>query len=100
MRLFGWLPLGTQWVAISTERVDTTPGRQQYILRDNGHGQLAKVWDHIITLRETEDGQTHYTDQVTVRAGLLTPFIWFFASIFYRYRQYRWRRLVQAGFAY
>jgi hypothetical protein len=47
-----------------------------------------------------EEGTTHYTDQVEIQAGLLTPLVWALASIFYRYRQFRWRRLVAADFAY
>lgn len=100
MRLFGRLPFGRQWIVITRPRVDTTPGRQHYELRDNGHGDVIATWDHWIIIRETEDGRTHYTDRVEVRAGLLTPFIWAYASLFYRWRQYRWRRLVARGFVY
>ena len=100
MRLFGRLPFGTQWIVISRPVIDTTPGRQQYALRDNGHGDVIAVWDHWIIMRETEGGRTHYTDRVEVRAGLLTPFIWAYASLFYRWRQHRWRRLIARGFVY
>jgi hypothetical protein len=41
-----------------------------------------------------------YRDRVEVRAGVLTPFIWVFAQIFYRHRQRRWRRLAANGFDY
>lgn len=100
MRLFGRVPFGTQWIVITTPVMDGTAGRQHYELRDNGHGEVIAVWDHRIVLRETEDGRTHYTDQVEVKAGLLTPFIWAYASLFYRYRQHRWRKLVAHDFAY
>jgi hypothetical protein len=100
MHLFGWLPFGRQWIVITTEHGATTPGQQQYTLRDNGHGDVVAVWDHRIVLREAADGRTHYTDQVTIQAGWLTLFIWLYAQIFYRYRQYRWRRLVARGFVY
>ncbi|HMQ30426.1 MAG TPA: hypothetical protein PKD53_06830 [Chloroflexaceae bacterium] len=100
MRLFGLLPFGTQWIVITRPVIDGTPGREHYELRDNGHGDFIATWDHRIILRETEDGRTHYTDRVEVQAGLLTPFIWAYASLFYRYRQHRWRRLVASGFAY
>jgi hypothetical protein len=38
---------------------------------------------------------------ITVQAGLLTPFVWLFANLFYRYRyrQSRWRGLVASRFA-
>jgi hypothetical protein len=100
MRLFGLIPFGSQWIVITKPVVDPTLGRRHYELRDNGHGEVIATWDHRIIMRETEEGRTHYTDRVTIRAGLLTPFIWAYASLFYRYRQYRWRRLVENGFAY
>ena len=37
---------------------------------------------------------------LSFRAGVLTPFIWLFAQLFYRHRQSRWRRLVANGFDY
>ena len=100
MKLFGVLSLGRQWIVISKQIVDTTPGQHHYVIRDSGSGDIATTWDHIITIRETENSNTHYTDRVEVKAGILTPLIWTFASIFYRYRQYRWRQLVQRNFAY
>ncbi len=100
MRLFGRIPLGSQWIVITRPIVDTTAGGQHYELRDNGHGEIIATWDHRIIIRATQDGHTHYTDRVVVQAGLLTPFIWAYASLFYRYRQWRWRRLVAHGFDY
>ena len=100
MLLFGRVPFGAQWLVITRLVIDATPRRQHYELRDNGYGDVMTTWDHLITMRETEDGLTHYTDQVEIRAGLLTPFIWAYASLFYRYRQHRWRQLVTNNFVY
>lgn len=100
MRLFGLLPFGAQWIVITKSIIDGTPGRQHYELRDNGHGDVTVTWDHQIILRETADGRTRYTDVVEVKAGLLTPLIWAYASLFYRYRQHRWRQLVERNFVY
>lgn len=97
MRLFGRLPFGTQWIVITKLVVDTTPDRQHYELRDNGHGDVIVIRDHLISLRETEDGRTHYTDRVEVKTEVLTPFILIYARLFYRYRQHRWRRLLEAA---
>ena len=69
-------------------------------MRDNGRGDLAKRWDHRITIEGTDQGTTQYTDRVEVEAGLLTPGVWAFAQLFYRYRQARWRRLVRHDFDY
>ena len=71
MRSFGFIPLGRQWINITMPTADTTSGKHRYQLRDNGSGQIASKWDHIITLRETEDGSTHYTDTVELKLEFL-----------------------------
>ena len=53
------------------------------------------TWDHIIRVREESSG-CGYSDEIEIRAGLLTFFIWLFANVFYRYRQMRWRKLAQS----
>jgi ligand-binding SRPBCC domain-containing protein len=99
MKLLGVLPAGSQVIAIS--KAQTNEGGQRcFVLRDNGSGDLAKTWDHVISLRELPDGATWYQDRIEVKAGLLTPFVWLFAQAFYRHRQRRWRRLVARGFNY
>ena len=95
MFLFGWLPAGRQTINISR-----SVSNSARVLRDNGSGQLATVWDHTIRLTPGSSGGTEYTDIVEVRAGILTPIVWAFAQIFYRHRQRRWRALVARGFAY
>lgn len=100
MLLFGVIPLGEQTIRTSKVRVDDTDGEQFYQLRDNGTGQLVSVWDHLISVRETPDGKTVYTDEIEVKAGVLTPVILLFAAIFYRHRQGRWRKLVENDFRY
>lgn len=91
----GFLPIG--WQIIGIEILDEGP--KVWRIRDNGRGALIKTWDHVIELRADGDG-THYTDRLDLDAGLLTPFVHVFASLFYRHRQKRWRRLVANGFDY
>jgi hypothetical protein len=80
---------------------DDEGGRaMEHRIRDNGHGSLAAKWDHLITISQGTDGNVVYTDDVEVSAGWLTPFVWLYAHVFYRYRQYRWRRLVRRGFRF
>jgi carbon monoxide dehydrogenase subunit G len=98
LKLLGWIPLGTQTIRVAVGDVDDTPGARLYTMRDEGTGEVASTWDHTITLRETPDGKTAYTDEVDVDAGVLTPFVWLFAHAFYRYRQARWRTLVEDDF--
>ncbi len=95
MFLFGWLPVGSQIIRISRSVSGTTR-----LLRDDGSGQLAAVWDHSIRVEPSSSGGTEYTDIVEMRAGILTPIVWAFAQIFYRHRQRRWRALVARGFDY
>ena len=93
MLLFGVLPFGRQSIVIT--KGEDADG---YWVRDNGSGDLVATWDHRITLRRTEDGGTRYADVVEVKAGVLTPVVWAFAAVFYRWRQRRWRRLAVLGF--
>jgi len=51
------------------------------------------TWDHTIRV-EAQESLTRYTDRIDIEAGLLTWLIWLYASLFYRYRQARWRRIV------
>lgn len=95
MFAFGFIPLGPQTVGI--EIGSSEDGI--YRVRDNGSGLLVRVWDHLITLEPEEDG-TRCTDRVRIEAGLMTPLVWAFAMVFYRWRQARWRSLVKRQFRY
>lgn len=97
MWLFGVLPLGRQWVDISRPPV---AGGETRLIRDNGSGDLVRVWDHVITIASDGRGRTLYTDRVDIAAGLLTPVIWLFACVFYAHRQSRWRALARRQFRY
>jgi hypothetical protein len=97
LKLLGVIPLGHQTIGI---RLD--PVRQQenkhYELLDNGHSKLIPTWRHLICI-EANGNQTLYTDELELRAGLLTPLVWLFALVFYSHRQRRWRKLVDEKFA-
>lgn len=96
--LFGLVPMGRQTACISVHPCDGIPGAWP-LLRDNGTGQLMRVWDHRITVHSLPGtpGRTCYTDEVFVRARYLpwvmTPLSAAFAWVFYRHRQRRWVRL-------
>ena len=91
LRLLGFIPLGTQWIVTSLHEPET--GEWPKRLRDNGYSALIAKWDHWITVAPDADGGTHYSDDVEISAGILTPFIWEFAHIFYWHRQRRWHGL-------
>jgi ligand-binding SRPBCC domain-containing protein len=93
LAILGVLPFGKQWI-VPTIHVDPETAWTKK-LRDNGHSALIRRWDHWITVVPDADGNTRYTDDVEVDAGILTPFIWLFAQAFYRHRQRRWRALAR-----
>ncbi len=97
LRLFGVLPFGTQWIVTSLHEPEN--GEWPKRLRDDGHSAMIRKWDHWITIEPNPDGSSSYRDEVDVSAGVLTPFIWAFAQLFYRHRQRRWRALASTLYA-
>lgn len=87
MRLFGVVPLWSH--RLEVVRVDA----QARELLSHEHGGLVRRWNHRIKVSERVGQQAHYIDEIDIDAGLLTPVIWLFAHLFYRYRQMRWRYL-------
>ncbi|MBY0422811.1 MAG: hypothetical protein K2Q06_10950, partial [Parvularculaceae bacterium] len=79
MWFLGFIPFGPQTVDISWGRDEAG----DFWIRDDGSGLLVRRWDHRITVRPAPDGKTLYTDNVEIGAGILTPFVWAFASVFY-----------------
>jgi hypothetical protein len=96
IRLFGLIPMGWQEIRTHIARAEA----QRYEFEDRGFGMLVKLWHHRIVLQADGEHMTRYTDQVEVRAGWLTPFAVAFAWGFYRWRQYRWHRLIARHFDY
>jgi hypothetical protein len=86
--LLGFVPLGRH--VIRLERID----RDQNRISSRERGLLAPVWNHEIAFHAVLPGVVSYTDEIEIRAGLLTPFIWAFAWVFYRHRQRRWKLLL------
>ena len=96
LKLFGVLPIGRQAIVTTYPQ---TENAQAFMLRDNGYSPLINKWDHLITAQEVSGG-TLYRDRVTIDAGILTPFVWLFARLFYAHRQRRWAVLAANGFNY
>jgi len=95
MWIFGVLPFGRQTVGIEFHDSHPEAPVGARLLRDNGSGQMIRLWDHWIFVSRHPEGGTAYTDRVEIRAGLLTPGVWLFASVFYRWRQTRWRAMLR-----
>lgn len=94
LRLLGMLPFGTQWIATSVHQPER--GAWPKRLRDNGYSALIRQWDHWITISPDGKDRTRYSDDVEISAGIMTPFIWAFAYVFYWHRQRRWRVLARS----
>ena len=83
------IPLG--WHTIRLVKMD----KKTNTISSQESGLLAQVWNHNISFREVGSGKVSYTDEIEIQAGCLTPAIWLFAHIFYRYRQRRWKVLLK-----
>ena len=86
-RLFGVIPFGTHTICIARFDIDGIQSRE--------HNEHVPVWDHKITLRDVGN-QTEYTDEVDIKAGWKTLFIWIWAEAFYGHRQRKWIKLLKA----
>jgi len=93
MKLFGVIPLGEHSIRTS-KVVSRTP------MANNSANSVTTGLDNWFQSGTPDispwnaQRKTVYTDETAVKAGVLTPMIWLFAAIFYRYRQRRWRKLV------
>ena len=88
LRKFGFIPLGKH----SIEIVKITQNRISSV----ESGIFGNKWRHDIFLEEVADEKTRYTDLVDINSGILTPFIWVFAKIFYKHRQRKWKLLLES----
>ena len=59
------------------------------------HGGGVKRWDHRLTVEPAGAGRSRYTDRIEIDAGATTRLVCAYANLFYRYRQWRWRRLAR-----
>lgn len=59
-------------------------------------GGFIQVWNHSMKIEPESESRCRYSDRIELHAGTLTSIIWLFASLFYRYRQGRWRRLASS----
>ena len=85
-KLFGFIPFGTHTIRIERFDIDGIQSRE--------HNERVPVWNHKITLRDAGE-KTEYTDEVDIKAGWKTPFIWIWAKMFYAHRQRKWIELLK-----
>lgn len=88
--LLGFLPFSRHTIRIRT--ID--PDRRW--LGSEERGGALRRWNHDITVEPLDDRTCLYRDRIEIEAGWLTPLIAGWARLFYRYRQWRWRRLARS----
>lgn len=86
---FSFIPLGVH--TLKFESIDAA--RRRISTRESNY--FVRKWDHVISVNRAPGGRTHYSDEIEIDAGLLTPIVWLYANIFYRHRQRRWRRIAR-----
>ena len=90
----GIAPLGRQIIHLQ----DEVTGWHQRTVTDVGRGvsgplALLRDWKHEMTLTARSDGTTDFSDTLTAKAGLLTPFAWLGLQVFWLWRVTKLRAL-------
>jgi hypothetical protein len=68
---------------------------ENLLLASEERGGFIRRWNHRIWLEPLDGTRCQYTDEIDIEAGWLTPAVWAYAHLFYRYRQRRWRQLAR-----
>lgn len=87
LKLFGFIPLGIHTIYI--QNFDEING-----LSTKEHSKVLLVWQHEIKLKVIDQNHTQYSDIVTFDAGLRTPFVSLWVSLFFAHRQRKWIKLL------
>jgi hypothetical protein len=61
----------------------------------NERGGPVRRWNHRIKIDPVSASRCHYTDEIEVHAGPLTPLTGASTHLIFRYRQRRWRKLAR-----
>ena len=86
VKVFGLAPSSAHHVQVV--RVDEARGE----IETNESGGLVRVWNHRMRVEPVSETTCRYTDRIELEAGILTPLVWLFAVLLYRYRQRRWQQ--------
>ncbi|MCU0390076.1 MAG: hypothetical protein MUE81_03080 [Thermoflexibacter sp.] len=86
MKFYGFLPLGGTHT-LFFEKID----HENKILYTKEYDEVAKVWNHKISMKKIDENTTYYEDEIVIYGGILTSLIVFWATLFYKHRQKRWQ---------
>jgi hypothetical protein len=95
MLVFGFIAFGGIHY-LHIEKIDD----QNHIIATKEWDRGAKVWNHIVMIKDLGEGKIYYEDVITIYAGLLTGFITSFAKIFYKHRQKRWQLVAKENLSF
>ena len=87
--LFGLIPLGTRTLTFA--RID----HDLREIHTRESDPLIRQWDHCIRIKPLGKSRCHYSDEIELDAGVLTPLVWLFTTGFYMHRQRRWRTVAR-----
>jgi SAM-dependent methyltransferase len=92
----GIFPLGEQIIRLE-DTVYSWADRHTVDVGRGVSGMLRRLsgWNHQMALEALPDGSTLFRDQLTVRAGGLTPIVWPAFHVFWRWRAVRLRQLAK-----
>lgn len=76
---------------IEVTEVDEATGT----IRTREHGGVLKAWNHTLHVEALQANSCRYSDTVDIDAGVLTGAVAAIANGIYRYRQWRWHKLVR-----
>ena len=86
------IPIGKHTIVIVSEKnTDKT-----FTLLSHESGTIAKTWNHTIVVEKISPNEIEYTDEVYIKAGVFTAFVWCFASLFYRFRHRNWKKRIKS----
>lgn len=92
MYLLGWIPLGHHTILF--KKIDYSAKR----ISTDEHGLLLKFWQHTMEVRPDPDSQAVlFRDTLEVKNGILTLPTYLGVYVFFIYRHWRMKRLIQNG---
>ena len=86
----GIIPIGDHFIKL------VELNKEENLIVSNEYGRLTKAWNHTIEFNAIDHQTIEYTDEIEIKAGIMTLFIWLFAQIFYRHRQNKWKKLLDS----
>lgn len=87
--IYGLIPMGRHEIVL--ELMD----RENRKIQSREHNKIVKVWNHLIKLEPFGTGETLYTDEVEIYAGIFTCFAARWSISFYKHRQRKWQRIAK-----